>query len=81
MDGPVSPVSTVMPVTAAPDLPWYRQVSSEHWRAFIATFLGWVVDAFDFNILSFIVIDIQRSFTVNSKLAALLATVALPSGK
>ena len=58
-------------------MPWYRQVSSEQWRAFWATFIGWVVDAFDFNILSFIVIDIQKSFTVNSGLAGLLATVTL----
>ena len=59
------------------DLPWYREVSREQWRAFVATFLGWVVDAFDFNILSFIVIDIARSFTVDRGLAGLLATVTL----
>jgi SHS family lactate transporter-like MFS transporter len=76
MDGPMNAVNAV-PVTPAPDLPWYRQVSSEQWRAFWATFIGWVVDAFDFNILSFIVLDIQRSFTVNSGLAGLLATVTL----
>ena len=64
-------------VTVAPNLPWYRQVSGEQWRAFWATFVGWIVDAFDFNILSFILIDIQRSFTVNSSLAALLGTVTL----
>lgn len=57
--------------------PWYRQVNREQWMAFWATFLGWVVDAFDFNILSFIVIDIQKSFTVNNTLAGLLATVTL----
>ena len=53
-------------VTVAPNLPWYRQVTGEQWRAFWATFLGWIVDAFDFTILTFILIDIQRSFTVNS---------------
>jgi len=61
----------------ANSLPWYRQVSREQWMAFWATFLGWVVDAFDFNILSFIVIDIQQSFTVDRGLAGLLATVTL----
>ena len=29
-------------------------VSREQWRAFWAVFLGWLVDAFDFNILAFI---------------------------
>jgi MFS transporter, SHS family, lactate transporter len=74
MDGPMNGVIEAASVS---DLPWHRQVSGEQWRAFWATFIGWIVDAFDFNILSFIVIDIQRSFTVNSSLAGLLATVTL----
>jgi MFS transporter, SHS family, lactate transporter len=57
--------------------PWYRQVSRDQWRAFWAVFLGWVVDSFDFNILAFIVIDIQQSFTVDRALAGALGTVTL----
>ena len=59
------------------ELPWYRQVTPDQWRAFWATFLGWVIDAFDYNILAFILIDIQRSFTVDRALAGALATVTL----
>lgn len=62
---------------AGPPLPWYRQVSSEQWRAFWATFLGWVLDGFDFTILTFILIDIQQSFTVDRALAGALGTVTL----
>ena len=40
-------------------------------------FLGWVVDSFDFNILAFILIDIQQSFTVDRALAGALGTVTL----
>ncbi len=58
-------------------LPWYRQVKREQWKAFIATFLGWVLDGFDFTILTFIIIDIQRSFTVDAALAGLLGTVTM----
>ena len=54
-----------------------RQVTRDQWRAFWAVFLGWVVDSFDFNILAFIVIDIQRSFTVDRALAGALGTVTL----
>jgi MFS transporter, SHS family, lactate transporter len=61
----------------APAVPWYSQVSRDQWRAFWAVFLGWVVDAFDFNIMTFILIDIQRSFTVDRALAGLLGTVTL----
>jgi SHS family lactate transporter-like MFS transporter len=57
--------------------PWYRQVNSTQWRAFWATFLGWVLDGFDFTILTFILIDIQNSFTVDQALAGLLGTVTL----
>jgi SHS family lactate transporter-like MFS transporter len=58
-------------------VPWYREVTREQWMAFWATFLGWVVDAFDFNILSFILLDIQKSFTVTNAAVGLLATVTL----
>jgi SHS family lactate transporter-like MFS transporter len=58
-------------------LHWYRQVTGEQWRAFLATFFGWVLDGFDATILTFIVIDIQRSFTVDAALAGALGTVSM----
>jgi SHS family lactate transporter-like MFS transporter len=73
-------VSLDTPVAAAdpdPNLPWYKQVSLDQWRAFWAVFLGWIVDAFDFTILTFILIDIENSFTVSSFLAGALGTVTL----
>ncbi len=56
---------------------WWRDVTRDQWRAFFAVFLGWIVDSFDFNILAFIVIDIQKSFTVDNALAGALGTVTL----
>jgi SHS family lactate transporter-like MFS transporter len=67
----------VADVPGAAALPWWRQVTGDQWRAFWAVFLGWIVDSFDFNILAFIVIDIQRSFTVDRALAGALGTVTL----
>jgi SHS family lactate transporter-like MFS transporter len=64
-------------VDPASTLPWYRQVSRDQWRAFWAVFLGWIVDSFDFNILAFILIDIQKSFTIDRALAGALGTVTL----
>ena len=58
-------------------VPWYRQVSREQWKAFLATFLGWLLDGFDFTIMTFILIDIQNSFTVDRALAGALGTVTL----
>src|SRR5678816_1423395 len=58
-------------------VPWYREVTREQWKAFLATFLGWVLDGFDFTILTFILIDIQKSFTIDNTLAGALGTVTL----
>jgi len=62
---------------AVTGMPWYRQVGREQWRAFWATFLGWALDGFDFTILTFVIIDIQRSFTVDRALAGALGTITL----
>jgi len=58
-------------------LPWYRQVTHAQWKAFLAAFLGWVLDGFDFMILTFVIIDIQRSFAIDSALAGALGTVTM----
>ena len=60
-----------------PQLPWYRQVSKAQWKAFLTTFAAWVLDAFDFTIITFVLVDIQQSFSVNKGLAGLLGTVTL----
>jgi MFS transporter, SHS family, lactate transporter len=59
------------------ELPWYRQVSRAQWKVFLTTFFAWVLDAFDFTILTFVLADIQQSFSVNKALAGLLGTVTL----
>jgi SHS family lactate transporter-like MFS transporter len=57
--------------------PSLATVSREQWLAFGATMSGWILDAFDYNILAIILIDIQKSFTIDSTLAGLLPTVTL----
>jgi SHS family lactate transporter-like MFS transporter len=56
---------------------WYREVTPSQWRAFVAAYLGWVLDAFDFTILTFLLVDIQRSFTVSKALAGALGSITL----
>ena len=63
--------------TAAAVLPWYQQVSREQWKAFLTTFFAWVLDAFDFTILTFVLVNIRESFSVNAALAGALGTVTL----
>jgi SHS family lactate transporter-like MFS transporter len=52
-------------------------VTSAQKRAYFTTFFAWVLDAFDFTILTFVLIDIQQSFEINKALAGLLGTVTL----
>jgi SHS family lactate transporter-like MFS transporter len=56
---------------------WYHELTHDQWRAFAATFLGWMFDGFDFTVLTFILIDIQNTFAVDAVLAGALGTVTL----
>jgi SHS family lactate transporter-like MFS transporter len=59
------------------EAPWYRQVTRQQWKTFLTTFTAWTLDSFDFTILTFVLIDIQHSFSVNRALAGALGTVTL----
>lgn len=56
---------------------WYFDLSPDQRKAFWAAYLGWTLDGFDYYILSLLLVDVQRSFTVSSALAGALATVTL----
>ena len=62
---------------ARPAGAWYRDVTPTQWKAFFGCYLGWVLDGFDFTILTFLLVDIQRSFTVDKALAGALGTITL----
>ncbi len=55
----------------------FRSLTAEQKRAFAAAFFGWMLDGFDFTILTFVLADIQRSFTIDNALAGALGTVTL----
>jgi len=55
----------------------FRTLTADQKRAFYAAFFGWMLDGFDFTILTFVLADIQRSFTVDNALAGALGTVTL----
>jgi SHS family lactate transporter-like MFS transporter len=56
---------------------WYHDLSPDQRKAFWAAYLGWTLDGFDYYILSLLLVDVQRSFTVSSALAGALASVTL----
>jgi SHS family lactate transporter-like MFS transporter len=63
--------------SARPSAAWYRDVTPTQWKAFVGAYLGWVLDGFDFTVLTFLLVDIQRSFTVDKALAGALGTITL----
>ncbi len=55
----------------------FPSLTPDQKRAFAAAFFGWMLDGFDFTILTFVLADIQRSFTIDNALAGALGTVTL----
>jgi len=45
-------------------LPWWREPTREQWHAWIAAWLGWTLDAFDFTIFLLLMLPISQTFNV-----------------
>ncbi len=58
-------------------LDWYRTLSSEGTHSFWASFLGYALDAFDFQIFSFTLTAIAATFLLTQAQTGLIATVTL----
>ena len=50
---------------------------TNRWRAFAAAFLGWMLDGYDFTILTLVLIEVQGEFGMTSAQAGALGTVTL----
>ena len=51
-------------VKAAATVSWWKEPTREQWHAWIAAWLGWVLDAFDFTIFLLIMAPIANDFNV-----------------
>src|SRR5581483_8988891 len=45
-------------------MPWWKEPTKDQWVAWIAAWLGWTLDAFDFTIFLLIMVPIAESFNV-----------------
>ena len=43
---------------------WWREPTREQWHAWIAAWLGWTLDAFDFTIFLLLMLPISQTFNV-----------------
>jgi len=66
-----------MPVTAAGEIPWWREPTREQWKAYVAAWLGWTLDAFDFTIFLLIMVPIAKEFDVPLTAVTAVFTVTL----
>jgi SHS family lactate transporter-like MFS transporter len=59
----------------SPALPWWKEPTKDQWNAFIAAWLGWTLDAFDFTVFLLIMAPIAKEFDV--PLTAVTAVFAI----
>jgi SHS family lactate transporter-like MFS transporter len=51
-------------VTVGSVVPWYKEPTKDQWLAYVAAWLGWTLDAFDFTIFLLIMVPISKEFGV-----------------
>jgi hypothetical protein len=56
---------------------WWREPTKDQWFAWIAAWLGWMLDAFDFTIFLFIMAPIAKEFGVSVTAVAAVLAVTL----
>src|SRR5260370_31316008 len=45
-------------------IPWWKEPTKDQWLAWVAAWLGWTLDAFDFTIFLLIMLPISQEFGV-----------------
>ncbi len=51
--------------TTAVKAPWWAEVTRNHWKALLGSWLGWALDGFDFILITYILTDIAKTFHVS----------------
>jgi SHS family lactate transporter-like MFS transporter len=58
-------------------IPWWKEPTKDQWLAWVAAWLGWTLDAFDFTIFLLLMVPISRSFGVPLTAVAIVFTLTL----
>src|SRR5207253_5027345 len=59
------------------DLPWWKEPTKDQWYAYVAAWLGWTLDAFDFTVFLLIMVPIAKEFNVLLTDVAIVLTITL----
>ena len=71
----MSASTTPSPVSS--DLPWWKEPTKDQWYAYIAAWLGWTLDAFDFFLLVMVLDSVAKEFGRTRPEIALTLTASL----
>lgn len=61
----------------ASNVPWWKEPTKDQWYAYVAAWLGWTLDAFDFTIFLLIMVPISQYFGVELWEVTAVFTVTL----
>jgi len=65
---------TIVADSSGLPIAWWKEPTKDQWFAWVAAWLGWMLDAFDFTIFLFIMVPIAKEFGVSvTAVAAVLA--------
>ncbi len=68
----------MMPAASATGtIPWWREPTRDQWTAYVAAWLGWTLDAFDFTIFLLIMVPIAKEFGVPLLAVTAVFTITL----
>jgi len=58
-------------------LPWWKEPTKDQWLAWLAAWLGWTLDAFDFTVFLLIMVPIAKEFDVPLTAVTVVFTITL----
>ncbi|MFE6888290.1 MFS transporter [Streptomyces sp. NPDC057694] len=64
---------------SAPPKPWFRQLTGAHVRALFAAWIGYLLDGFDFVLLTYVLSDVSAEFDVSLATASTLLVATFGS--